>query len=79
MESLLDKYLENLENGIEDKELDIELDSEFRSSNFYTLVEEDEDGSFFVATYFTETDNLEALYIYTSEEELPYGLYYMDL
>ena len=79
MESLLDKYLENLENGIEDKDLDIEIDAKFRSSNFYTLVEEDEDGSFFVATYFTETDNLEALYIYTSEEEVPYGLDYMDL
>ena len=78
MESLLDKYLENLENGIEDKDLDIEIDAKFRSSSFYTLVEEDEDGSFFVATYFTEKDNLEALYIYTSEEEVPYGLDYMD-
>ena len=78
MESLLDKYLENLENGVEDKDLDIEIDAKFRSSSFYTLVEEDEDGSFFVATYFTEKDNLEALYIYTSEEEVPYGLDYMD-
>ena len=78
MESLLDKYIENLENGVEDKALEVELDTAFKSSSFYTLVEEDEDGSFFVATYFTEKDNLEALYIYTSEDEVPYGLDYMD-
>lgn len=78
MEKLLDQYIECLENNTVTDDLLIDIDTCFKSSSFYTLVEQDDDGSFFVATYFTEDTNLEALYIYTSEEEVPYGLDYMD-
>lgn len=78
MENLLDQYVENLDSNIVDENLNNELFNKFKECNFFTLVEQDDDGSFFVATYYTANNN-EALYIYTSEDEIPLGSDYMDI
>lgn len=56
-----------------------ELNDLFKENTFYTLVEEDEDGSYFIAIYDINKEKKSALYLYTSEEEVTYGADYMEI
>ena len=56
-----------------------EVNKLFKDNTFYTLVEEDEDGSYFVAVYDINKEKRNALYLYTSEDEVTFGADYVEL